>query len=198
MGMKRLQVVGKEQGIRCFLGVSAEPEMVTALKPLLAPLRASAWSRRVRWVEPHNWHLTLVFLGERTFPFIQHLQASFQSALPGVEGMTDFSRIELQGNRISGFPDAKSRIIALEFNPSDAMVKLKAVIDQVLHAQGVEPERRAFRPHLTLGRVRRDQQVQFDPVSCEIGLPIRELKLFKSTLTAEGSEYESLWSLPLS
>ena len=190
--------MGQAQGVRCFLGVPVESETITAVKPLLASLQASAWSRKVRWVEPRNWHLTLVFLGDRTFPFIQHLQAALQSALPGADDVADFSRVELQGHRISGFPDAKSRIIALEFNPSDAMVKLKAVIDQVLHAQGVEPERRAFRPHLTLGRVRREQQVQFDPMPCEVGLPIRELKLFKSTLTAEGSEYESLWSLPLS
>jgi 2'-5' RNA ligase len=66
-----------------------------------------------------------------------------------------------------------------------------------------EKEKKGFRPHLTLGRLRRPgkltelhdyiESYQFDP----IGLNLDRLVLFKSTLTPSGSIYERLHEAPL-
>ena len=181
-----------QQEIRCFVGIPVAVAFVAAVQPVVAQLQTEPWRRKVRWVAPRNWHLTLAFLGNRSFAFGHDLQAALQSALPGDLGF------ELEGRWVCGFPDAKSRIIALEFHASPQLLQLKARLDQVLLTLGVELEQRPLRPHLTLGRVRRDQRIHFNPVLCDAVLSVRELRLFKSTLAAEGSEYAPLWTLPLS
>ena len=185
-----------EKSVRCFVGIALDAATVAPVQQALSTLQAEPWAKHVRWVETRNWHLTLAFLGEQSSPWLdllhtQLLQSmrTFKPSSAPVPGV--------QSRWISGFPDASSRIVALEFHRSPMLLELKSVLDAVLLHLQFSPETRDFRAHVTLGRVKREQQVHFDPVLCDVTVPLQQLVLFQSIQTAHGSEYDVLWSVPL-
>jgi len=182
-----------KNSVRCFLGVGLDETTLKRIEMALRPLQSAPWARRVRWVLPHNWHMTLAFLGDQSLDWLDGLRAPLDASLLELK----LQPFDVRGQWITGFPDAKSRIVALTFQASPALLTLKSTLDSVLLQQAFTLEKRRFRPHVTLGRVKRDQQVHFDPAICEVLLPVTALTLYQSILTAQGSEYHPLWSVAL-
>lgn len=115
--------------------------LFVALRPpaeAVADLRA----RLPRWPSaPERWHLTLAFLGELPGPAQVHdqLLALRQPAFDlRLEGSGTFGR---QGPVWVGVG-----------GDVDALRDLQAAVDRAVRAAGVALERRAYRPHLTVGR----------------------------------------------
>ena len=176
---------------RCFVGIPVDAAFVASVQPLVAQMQAQSWSRRVRWIAPRNWHITLAFLGNQPALFRQelhdHLRVALQQTTPFI----------LNARWASGFPDARSRIVALEFHTTPALLQLKAVLDEQLRLQGFEPEQRALRPHLTLARFQRDQSPYVEPVVCAHELAAVQVNLYRSLMTPAGSEYQAVWKIGL-
>lgn len=183
-----------ESAVRCFLAAPLPDHLAEPLNDAVDVLRLQGQTRRVRWVPERNWHLTLAFLGDQSPAWIGQLHQALQASSllpPGSDA------IALQSRWISGFPDAKSRIVALEFHPQPALVALKAQLDLRLQTLGWTPDPRRFRPHVTLGRVQRDHTVHIRPLLCELVWPVAQITLYQSTLGPGGSEYQALWSVPV-
>ena len=80
-------------------------------------------------------------------------------------------------------------------------------MEQHCRALGLDPDRRPFTPHLTLGRVRRSLPTsQRDLVRAALQdestmdapqWPVQEIHLIHSTLTPQGAIYRSLGAIPL-
>lgn len=176
---------------RCFVGIPVDAGFVASVQPLVAQMQAYSWSRRVHWVAPRNWHLTLAFLGNQPPLFRQelhdHLQAALRQTTPFI----------LNARWVSGFPDVRSRIVALEFHTTPALLQLKAVLDAQLRLQGFEPEQRPLRPHITLARFQRDQSPHVEPVVCAHELAAVQVNLYRSLMTPAGSEYQTVWKIGL-
>ncbi|MEZ5510214.1 MAG: RNA 2',3'-cyclic phosphodiesterase [Gammaproteobacteria bacterium] len=183
-----------ESTVRCFLAAPMPVSIEDSVQNALVTARAQQSLGPVRWVAPRNWHLTLAFLGDRSASWISTLQQALGSRPPAVTGSLP---ILLRGRRISGFPDAKSRIVALEFDDSSTLVQLKQQLDQVLQALGWQSDQPSFRPHVTLGRAGRDRRLHLRPVACEVEWPVTQVTLYQSTLKPGGSEYQALWSVPV-
>jgi 2'-5' RNA ligase len=70
--------------------------------------------------------------------------------------------------------------------------RLKSALDQALKPLGWEPEGRAFRPHLTLGRVKQQQRAIDLPWGTPVvpaSWTVQAIHLFESELRPEGSLY---------
>lgn len=183
-----------ESTVRCFLAAPMPVGIEDRVQGVLDTVRAQQALASVRWVAPRNWHLTLAFLGDRSASWISTLQQTLSSQPLTVAGSLP---ILLQGRRICGFPDAKSRIVALEFADSPALVQLKQQLVQALLVLGWQSDQPRFRPHVTLGRAGRDRRLKLRPVVCDVGWPVTQVTLYQSTLMPGGSEYQALWSIPV-
>ena len=187
--------------IRSFIAIDLPPEAKAALAALTQTLIADGLSG-VRWVKPEGIHLTLKFLGNipsHTPPrLLTALQSSSQNHPPFSLGLGDFGVFPSPNN---------PRVLWVGVTGDmDALSRLQASVEEACHTLGFEPDRRPFRPHLTLGRVRRKlPPPQLDLVRAALQEQtagnyrwnVGEFHLIHSTLTPQGAIYRSLGSAPL-
>ncbi len=103
-----------------------------------------------RWVDPENYHITLRFIGDidnRTADEIVRAlgrvqRPSFDMSLEGLDAL---------GGR-------KPHSIVACVRASPALKELQAEQERIIQRIGLEPERRKFRPHVTLARIRSSSQ----------------------------------------
>jgi RNA 2',3'-cyclic 3'-phosphodiesterase len=105
----------------------------------------------VKWVEPQNMHLTLQFLGDVPQ---SDVSAVCQAVERAVEGTPPFS-MTLVGAGAFPHPGRPNTIWIGIGEGSEELVALQRAVQRALKPLGFPPERRAFHPHLTIGRMRR-------------------------------------------
>jgi 2'-5' RNA ligase len=148
----------------------------------------------VRWVAAENVHLTLKFLGEVD----EGLAPDVEEALAGVAEAARPFALALEGGGC--FPNERSpRVIWVGVaEGAEEASRLAAEVERALKPLGFAPEKRRFRPHLTIGRPK-DPRAAATATAEKIeqlrgyGAPaaeVRGLALIKSTLTSEGAVYD--------
>lgn len=137
--------------IRTFIAVELSPSVKGRAEELIARLRVAA--AEVNWVKPPHMHLTLKFLGDvpdTETPDICRVVAKAAASVPPFE-------ILCRG--VGAFP-SNDRPKTLWIGVGDGaqqLVELQAAIDDALKSElGYGRELRAFHPHLTIGRVKRE------------------------------------------
>ncbi len=137
--------------VRAFVALRMAPEVEQAVSDLVASMRTARNSNRdgVRWIGRNNFHLTLRFLGDHVAAStIERLDAAFGE----IATATACFGIDVRG--IGAFPDLeRPRVIWVGLESADLRA-LAAQIERAAVSAGLAPERRAFTPHLTIGRVR--------------------------------------------
>lgn len=133
---------------RLFVGVPVPSEALAACAALLDGVRAAHAGRGVRWVQTASLHLTLRFLGVLPGSRITAIGAAIEA---GVRGRTPF-QVELAG--AGAFPgDRRPRALWLRIERgADELDSLARSLAAPLAATGLDPESRAFQPHLTVAR----------------------------------------------
>jgi 2'-5' RNA ligase len=150
----------------------------------------------LRWEPPDHWHLTLQFLGPlaRLEPILEALAGAASRCAP----------FPFRLGGAGAFPTARrARIVwigAAEGHPE--IVRLAAAAATALAPAGYEADRRPFRPHITLARLKVPGDV--GPVLAAIGpgpvgpaFTVEELVLYESRLSSKGSAYSVLERFPL-
>lgn len=180
--------------IRTFVAVELEPAVIQRAGDLVERLQTS--QADVKWVEPHNRHLTLKFLGE--------IPAAETAAVCRAVGEVAkrFPPIVIGCRGAGAFPDAhrpKTVWLGVELG-RDQLAALQTALEEALAELGYPPEARRFHPHLTLGRVRSGgpalrelgrlirEQADFDAGRCTV----QETVVFASHLDRAGPTYEAL------
>lgn len=148
-----------------------------------------------RWQSDDQLHLTLRFIGE-----VDRRQAEDAHAALGA---VHYPRFEawLAG---AGFFETRGKPDTLWAGvaPREALSALHKKIDKALDRAGLEPERRAFVPHITLARLSRSAGPidgfleQAGDLSCP-PFAVDRFALFESDLTAERAVYSMLADYPL-
>ena len=145
----------------------------------------------IRWSRPAQIHLTLFFLGE-TSPSDQSkveaiLRACAAKTLP----------FTLDVSTLGLFPNARApRILWVGVSEETPMIVLQKMLTEKIGALGFPIERRPFRPHLTLGRIKKGLQAHrlADWMKAEEEVyfgkcRIKEVVLMESQLGPEGVSY---------
>ena len=187
--------------MRLFVAVHLDP----ALRPAVEAMRrqlVEAWPRGqelVKWVEPHNLHFTLKFLGEVEEARLQGVLA----ALRVVEASAPF-RLQLVG--LGAFPRPRgARVLWVGVGEGAAQLsRLAARVEDALGPLGFPREDRPFSPHLTIGRLRVPahhpelEAVLGRKSDVEIGSQsVQSVELVQSVLRRPGPEYTVVRSYPL-
>lgn len=186
---------------RLFIAVELEREVFAALAAAQEAL-TRAGAPRLRWVRPEGIHLTLKFLGETLAERIPALEAALEPALTGLPG----TRVRL--GDMGSFGGRSPRVVWVGLqNGLAALAALQSAVEKALAPLGFAPEERPFRPHLTLARVppglrpaerRKLAEVLRSAPGVEpVIIPVTEVSLMESRLTAEGALYQRLRAFPL-
>jgi 2'-5' RNA ligase len=148
-----------------------------------------------RWQSDEQLHLTLRFIGEVD----RHSARDVDAAL----GAVHHPRFEIALAGIGAF-DRRGEPVALWAGivPYDPLRILHKKIEQAIVRAGIEPERRAFTPHITLARLPRGAGPVQTLLETSGGLAsppfaVEEFSLFESRLTPEGAVYTRLERYPL-
>ena len=154
----------------------------------------------VHWVDPEKYHLTLKFLGEVRSDRLERVCA----ILARVAAECPAFSAALHG--FGAFPTVRRpRVLWLGVEPTPALRCLKQDVEWALADAGFERETRAFHPHLTLGRVEREDGAGafrgLDDLISELSyassVPVRSMELMRSQTNKGGSVYSVLSSYPL-
>jgi 2'-5' RNA ligase len=136
--------------VRAFIAIPPDPQWVAAAAPLAARLRVEL--PRASWTRPDAWHLTLKFLGEVS----EEDADRFAAELAPLAASAHAGALPHGGAMLLP-PGRRARVLAAGFAPSETGAALEGLAgraDAAAERIGVERERRPFRPHVTLARVR--------------------------------------------
>jgi 2'-5' RNA ligase len=185
--------------IRSFVALDIPLETQEALAALTHELRKT--QAPVSWVKADRIHLTLKFLGSVPPEQIEAIQAALA---PVAAACPPF---HLQPSGCGAFPTIKQmRVVWVGLRGDErAVFSLQKSVENALAPLGFEPEDRAFRAHLTLGRVkgrqhrRALQEALMARQGFEAeGFDVTELVLYKSELMPQGARYTPLFRATLS
>jgi len=185
-------VSGLPDKIRAFVALRMGAEVEDALAAFIETLRGS--SDGIRWIRRANLHLTLRFLGDEVAA--EQLER-LSPALERIAGTTAPFSIDVHGTGV--FPDPQRPRVVWVGLKSDALIELAARAEAAAVDAGFAAERRAFTPHLTIGRVRNPRAWRMvrgaitEAADREFGAThVDTMMLYQSTLGPESSTYTEL------
>ena len=185
------------QTLRTFIALDMPAEIKTALANYMQPLKSLRG--RVSWTKPENLHLTLKFLGDTPAARLEAIAA----VLHEIAAATPSFSANVTGTGV--FPnEEKPRVLWVGLDePTGTLFKLAQAIDARMHRYGFEKEKRAFVPHLTIGRVKEARIAEIIRSLQEKPLAARpahfnEIIFMQSELHAAGSIYTPLRKFALS
>lgn len=143
-----------------------------------------------RWQDEQQLHLTLRFIGEVERP----LANDIADALSSIRA----HRFELRIKGVGRFEQRSSGALWAGVDPRASVGALAAKIERLCQQVGLEPERRAYHPHITLARWkgRRIRELQ-DYLKRQAALSsepftVTGFTLFESQLSRHGAHYEEV------
>jgi 2'-5' RNA ligase len=184
--------------IRTFIAIELPEKIIYTISKVQEEIKS--YGLKIRWVRPENIHLTLKFLGD-----IQ--EADTEKVARAVsESVTGHPPISLAVKGIGVFPGIRRpRVIWLGVsNQLDVLTTFQKTLDEKLEAIGFPKEKRPFRGHLTLGRIKskidpktlNDVLKEFTRFESE-SFSADRIILYKSELKPKGPVYTKLANLLL-
>lgn len=180
--------------VRCFVALCLPPGPLEVLSHARDELQQQPWAERVRWVRDENLHLTLHFLGELPVAELAAVAALLRARASGLAPIAG----SLAG--VGGLPSpTRARVVVAGIRTRPRFADWVTRLRDGLGELGLPREARRFRPHVTLGRVRRPplRGVRVDLPLPATPFEAREIVLYRSELLPEGARYTPLETLRL-
>ena len=182
--------------MRIFLAVSVGEQFAVELTTALAPWRPRL---KVRWTRPQTWHMTLQFLGE--WP-----ENRITGLIRAIEETCAIPSFPVDPGPLDAFPHLDSpRVLFLQMKDDGSSARLAARVRETVEEiwpHGPQ-DRREFRSHLTLARIRRPLSEEDVNLLKNMELtdlpriPVEGFKLYRSVLGPDGPRYSELAFFPL-
>jgi 2'-5' RNA ligase len=173
--------------VRLFVAVSPPENVMEMLRGIERP-----GDPRLRWTTPHQWHVTLRFLGEveAPQPVADALRLVPEALVAGGVGEVWATL----GPKVAWFPGRQ--VLHVPVSGLDALAQ--AVMDGTAR-WGRPPEDRPFSGHLTLARARGRARGPASLAGASLGAawPVAAFTLVSSVLGARVSHYETLATVAL-
>jgi RNA 2',3'-cyclic 3'-phosphodiesterase len=186
--------------IRSFVAAKLDLLTVRSLSNMQLELKERCRRANIEasWVPPPNMHVTVRFLGEIGEPMAYAIKDMLQPIA------SRFHSTEVSCRGVGAFPDLNNPTViwaGLGEGAEDLGGLYKLVSDRLLSA-GFAIEDRPFRPHITIGRVKKAPEGVLE--ECLDGMldadfgesMVRNLYCYRSDLKPIRAEYHQLWRLP--
>lgn len=178
--------------IRSFIAVELPEDVRRRIADVIS--EAAKHGGAIKWVETHNLHLTLKFLGNVREELIPHVSAT----LDVIARQSTPFEFDVAG--VGGFPNInRPRVLWVGVTATDELFKLQEQIECAMEKLGMPKEERTFHPHITIGRVKsphgllhtletlkKFEKEQFGRV------PVKHIVLMRSDLTPSGPIYNAI------
>lgn len=185
--------------LRTFIAVDIPPPIQKSIQQQINNLRTHIGDSSVRWVSPHNIHLTLKFLGDVSHADVDTLTQTLRTET------ASHSTFGIQINGLGSFPDSKRiRVLLNRIQASAELEALQRGIESACREVGFRAETRHYSPHLTIGRVRRrvssSERTKIHKTLAEVKIDslgtarVDSVHLYKSELKSTGAVYTKLFS----
>ncbi len=183
--------------LRCFIALYPDAGALERMTAFTDCLRER--NTGLRWEKPSHVHITLKFLGDVRRPVVARIVQDLREALSGEPAFgTDI-------DRVGGFPGLRRpRIVWLGFHERiEAMQCLHEAVETVCEPLGFPLEEKAFTPHFTIGRVKRNADIgnlENDIQSCSFEQTyawFTSVKIMRSRLTPQGAVHTEIGSISL-
>jgi 2'-5' RNA ligase len=195
--------------MRLFVALDIDQQIRDGIASFISDMRVLAPA--VRWVQPESLHVTLKFIGERPDTMVQ----AIENALSGILAKA----FQLSFRGAGFFPtELLARVVWIGIQADAALAELAAQMERSFVPLGIEAEKRAFSPHLTLaragdgsgapGRQQGDRpNRRFSTLQAKLNaLPspvfgtmnATEFFLYRSQLSSRGAQYTKIARFPLS
>jgi 2'-5' RNA ligase len=184
--------------IRAFVALCLPADIIDHVSGLQSVLKARGL--RLRWVKPQNLHLTLKFMGETPVAAVADVGHALRRA------SRDTAPLALSVQGMGVFPGIRrARVLWVGLGGQvEALQSLYSRIEDELANLGLAREKRGFKAHLTLARMK-------GPVAPEALLAAmeetgnyeprpflaRRLTLYKSDLRPQGAVYSPMVEIDL-
>jgi 2'-5' RNA ligase len=175
--------VAGDERIRLFCALEVPPAAVDELAAWQVEHLSGRLGRTGRLVPAENLHATLAFLGARPADEVR--------AIAGV--LADTARTAPTAElRPLAYRETRSVGMILYEDPSGAATALAAAVGERLERLGVyHPERRPWRPHVTVARFRERAGLTLELANIRSFRAVR-IALYSSSLRPGGAQYEAL------
>ncbi len=179
--------------IHTFIALELPPPVISLLHKVQQDLKRL--KIRARWVRPENIHLTLKFLGDINPDHLDKIGDAMAGAA------IEFPPVTLTVRGIGVFPGIKRpRVIWVGLGGDiRSLLALQSLLEQELAGAQFPKDKRSFKAHLTLGRIKQSvnpavirqmigefASLTSDEFTCD------QVFLFKSDLKPSGAVYSKL------
>ena len=136
-------------------------------------------------------HVTIKFLGETPEDKVDIIKTRLSEIKA--------PKFEVFFDGVTGFPSLSSpRVVVIRLLENEILLKIFNDIEKIVSSLGFRRESRAFKPHLTIARVKKRWSWKhhlvniLSTISLDMGLEVECIKLKKSVLTPSGPIYEDV------
>jgi 2'-5' RNA ligase len=174
--------------IRAFIAIQLPKSVKAELGEVSRRLASQVTPRSVRWVKSDRLHLTLRFLGDTSLSRLPDIYAGLDHVAAG------HPRFDCHLDRLGFFPNRRRpRVVWVGVRwEKDRLESLHSGIEELLFSLGFQKERRPFRAHLTLGRVKDMRALKGIELSGNmenLAVPVNAIHLIESELRPRGPFY---------
>jgi 2'-5' RNA ligase len=179
---------------RIFCAVELPDEVRARLQEHIVRLRKEVPDAAASWSRVENIHLTLKFFGNVEVDRIAKISAA------ATRTTEQFSQFKIEVGKTGVFPrPSRAQVLWIGVNdPSGNLSALQKTFETECAAAGFEKEDSAYRPHLTIARLRKPESARrlaethlnmnFEPIAVKLN----DLIIFRSELSSKGSRYTAL------
>ena len=187
--------------IRAFIAVNLSQEIHLHLDHLIRQPKKRLPGKPIRWVPTKNIHLTIKFLGDVSESNLEMLENILHKEAK------DFSPFEISVGELGAFPSMRRpRVVWVGVETPSELIGFHRSIESETSRLGYTPEKRAYSPHLTIGRISRNAsskdvyEIGEVLCKCKVGFMgatrIAKVHLYRSDLKPGGAIYTKLYSAP--
>lgn len=180
--------------MRTFIAFPLSPEIKELLEKIQAEIKTCVID--AKWVNPFNTHITLKFLGEIQENTLLKVEQII------VKTADEFSSLKIYLKSFGFFPTERNpRVFFIATDKEDFLKQIASFLENNLQALGFKKENR-FKSHITLARLKSKKNIgcileKIKAIELTKTFLIKEIVLFKSTLTSKGPEYEKIFKARL-
>ena len=176
---------------RIFLALTPDKDLNDQIIELKKDLKSNILSDAdISWQKNSDHHLTLNFVGSME---PEQIEEMYQ----GLTELNFMNHLQIQITNVNFFPNEDSQLLVAIVKPTNQILKVFRIIDEVVTRIGFGSSLKTYKPHITLGRFKDKDRPQYsyeDFGEIQISSRISKLDVYESEFDQGRTNYQLLRS----